>query len=176
MVLCGILGVVFIRVLPLWGGAFLGIIIGKASIEIMQIDDFVSFWTFLAVTPPLACGLLAAYSERKSGSVLYQMFLSITFIILLLPFSALIVNWIMGTFFNPLDHQWVVVNEVDNPAIIDAQVAKWDAQYKSFTVARHLLNNFFDYGLATLITLVIAFFVIVFVLSKLEKHKTTHEE
>ena len=112
MVLGGILGILFIRTLPLFGGALLGIILGVVSIEVMRINDYVLFWGFLAIAPALACGLLAAYSEHKDGSgILSQTFMASFFTILVFPFSALTVNWIMGTFFNPLDHQWVTVNE-----------------------------------------------------------------
>ena len=158
MVLACIAGVVFIRVLPLWGGFLIGTALFYLWKAAMGIENIVALALFMAIAPAVALGGWGLYLDRKAGdkeSIPQQIVQMAITTLLASPFTAALADLLLGL-INPTGHMNKTVTEINNPEIITQQLAIWQIKVDSFYEARHLLGWYEDKWITLLI---IAFFI-----------------
>lgn len=166
MVLCCIIGVACLRFLPIWGGAVLGIGLYYLWETIMQINDYVSFWVFMVFLPGLIMGAITIYmcnryEEKEEDKLGFWQGLGavILWVLVTFPISAIIVNWIMGTFFNPTDHTWLLLSSTLTPEQTEAQLAIFQQKFDSYMEAHSKINSITDVGLFFYLGLAVLWFI-----------------
>ena len=165
MVLCCIVGVACLRLLPVWGGAVVGVGLYYLWETLIQMNDYVSFWVFLPFVPGILFGLIALYMSSKHDKEEEKIgfwgavFSTALGVLLTFPITAIITNWVLGEFFNPNEHRFATINRAADPAIVEQQLAALDIKFNSFMEARQMLSDITDCGLCLYLGLAVLWFI-----------------